>query len=439
LNHRPTLRTGLVVLSAAAVVLSGVVAVYAARLVQVQRARYSVQGLKTRVVLDLDGPTEYKITTHKNPDRLAVNIPDTRAAKSFPRLVLDAGVVERIRVNRLSWGTQVVLDLTKPAHWKDFSLRRNGNLPDRIVVDVFDTQPRQTVRRSDPVPATPSAGKNDLYIVAVDAGHGGKDPGTSKVEKSLNLDMAKRIARRIDAIAGFNAVLTRKSDVYLDLNRRVDIAASKNADVFVSVHVNYARNRAARGVEVFFLSPRGANVTTSRVLSNPTRAANEFGLSGAENADLLHMLVDVNKQSVMTRSELLAESILESMNKKGLPPTRSVKQRSFSVLRTFETPSVLVETGFLSNKYDAKILRSPDGRQRLAEAIVNGIVSYFTEFPPPRGRHEPVIVHRVSKGETLWRISRKYSTSVASIRRANNLGSSSMLRPGQELIISSRY
>jgi N-acetylmuramoyl-L-alanine amidase len=169
-------------------------------------------------------------------------------------------------------------------------------------------------------------------VVAIDAGHGGRDPGTSKVEKQYNLDMSKRIAKRINQLNGFKAILTRKSDVFLDLGRRVDTAASQNADVFVSIHVNYAPNRSARGIEIFFLSPRGARVTTSKVLANPTRAANEFGLRDTHNTDLIHMLVDVNKQSVMTRSELLAESILESMNKKGLPPTRSVKQKSFAVL-----------------------------------------------------------------------------------------------------------
>jgi LysM repeat protein len=93
----------------------------------------------------------------------------------------------------------------------------------------------------------------------------------------------------------------------------------------------------------------------------------------------------------------------------------------------------------MSNSKDAKILRSPEGRQRISESIANGIVSYFSDFPPPRGRHDPVIVHKVARGESLWKISRKYGTSVASIRRANNLGKSSMLQPGQELIITNRY
>jgi N-acetylmuramoyl-L-alanine amidase len=411
----------------------------AARSARVDRIRCSVQGERTRVVLDLDRRCNYRVTTHKNPDRIAINVRGAGAATTISNRKLESGAVERVRVNRLSWGTQVVLDLDGPAEWKDFVLGRNGKRPDRIVIDVFDA------------PSPPSAGgvaggaapvkrtRGDKYIVAIDAGHGGSDPGTSKVEKHFNLEMARRIAARINAFNGFEAVLTRDRDVFLDLDRRVDIASAHNADVFVSIHVNWAPNRAARGAEIFFLSPRGARYTTNQVLKNPSRAASEFGLSDRQNSDLIHMLVDVNQQSVLRRSEQLAESILESMNKKGLPPTRSVKQKEFAVLRTFETPSVLVETGFMSNKQDARILRSESGRRMIAEAIANGIVSYFSKHPPPRGRHDPVVVHKVERGESLWKISRRYGTSVASIRRANNLGNSSLLRPGQELIITNRY
>ena len=433
------MRVAAVIVLALAAATAGADRVSAARSTQVQRARYSVQGAKTRVVLDLSGKAGYRITRHENPDRIAINIPDVRASKSFSGLTPKSGVVRRVRVNRLSWGTQVVLDLSGNAEMKDFVLARNGNLPDRIVLDVFDSASAKTPSRSGGKPAPRKRTAGDKYIVAIDPGHGGSDPGTSKVEKSLNLEMSKTIAARINAIDGYSAILTRDRDVFLDLNPRAEIAASHNADVFVSIHVNWAPSRSARGVEVFFLSPKGANWTTNKVLADPRRAANEFGLTGRESSDLIHMLVDVHKQSVMTKSELLAESILESMNKNGLPPTRSVKQKAWAVLRTFETPSVLVETGFISNSSDAKILQSESGRQRIAEAVANGIVLYFTEFPPPRGRHDPVVVHRVRRGESLWKISRQYNTSIASIRRANNMGNSSMLRPGQELIITNRY
>jgi N-acetylmuramoyl-L-alanine amidase len=438
LNRRLYSRSIAIVAGALAALFIQAAAGVAARSARVQGVRCSVQGERTRVVLDLDNRCSYKITTHKNPHRIAVNVRGAGAATTISNLKLKSGVVERVRVNRLSWGTQVVLDLDKPVEWKDFVLPENGKRPNRIVLDVFDV-PTPNPAHHTTVAAPVKRTRGDKYVVAIDAGHGGADPGTSKVEKHFNLDMSKRIAARINAFDGFEAVLTRDRDVFLNLDRRVDVAASHEADVFVSIHVNWAPNREARGVEVFFLSPRGAMVTTNKVLANPSRAASEFGLSGRQNADVIHMLVDVNKQSILTKSEHLAESILESMHKKGLPPTRSVKQKAFSVLRTFETPSVLVETGFMSNPHDAKILRSESGRRMIAEAIANGIVSYFNKYPPPRGRHDPVHVHKVQRGDSLWKISQKYGTSIASIRRANNLGKSSLLYPGQELIITNRF
>jgi N-acetylmuramoyl-L-alanine amidase len=290
----------------------------------------------------------------------------------------------------------------------------------------------------------PPAPREETFVVAVDAGHGGSDPGATGrfglVEKNLALDIAKRVAAHIDGIPGFRTVMIRDGDVYLTLPDRTAIAARHGADAFVSIHLNSARNRSARGAEVFFLSPSGARVTADRLLSDPERAADEMGLSGGGNPDILYMLVDVNQQAIMMRSEQLAESILESLGRSDLPPSRLVKQKSFSVLRTIEMPSVLVEAGFLSNVKDAEVVRTAPGRERIAEAVARGVVSYFKANPPPRAREkgEKTIVHKVRRGESLWGISQLYNTTVASLRAANNLKDSAVIRVGQELVVTNR-
>jgi N-acetylmuramoyl-L-alanine amidase len=148
------------------------------------------------------------------------------------------------------------------------------------------------------------------------------------------------------------------------------------------------------------------------------------------------MLVDMNQQSVLQRSEALASEILGSFRGSDLPPRRKVKQRSFQVLRTISMPSVLVEAGFITNSRDARIAASAEGRQRIAAAIARGIISYLRKNPPQRRTGDPVVVHKVRRGDTLWKISRTYHTSISDLRKVNKLGKKSVLRVGQELVVS---
>ncbi len=411
----------------------------------VERVRYYQHEGYVRLVLDVDGPCKYQVIRHKNPDRIAINIRGSRAGRSLKNVTVGGGGIERVRINRLTWGTQVVVDLSGPATWKEFTLARTKSKRDRIVLDV---SPRRSSSSNDVVASridtrrkeTPPPSSN-VFVVAVDAGHGGRDRGTksgSLIEKRLTLDMARRVVDEINAHKGYKAVMTRDRDVYLDLPRRVEIAESKNADIFVSIHFNWAPNRSARGAEVFFISPAGARRTASRLLSDPNRVAHELGLRGNASSDVLHMLVDVNQQAVLQRSEALGEAIMRRFGGKGLPPRRGVKQKSFAVLRNITLPSILVECAFLSNRSDAGIVKRLEGRKRIAKAVADGVRAFLRTNPPPRERGRPVVVHRVRNGDTLWELSREYGSSIGSIRKLNRLGSSSMLRVGQELLIYGR-
>jgi N-acetylmuramoyl-L-alanine amidase len=405
----------------------------------VEHIRYYVHDGYTRVVLDVSGPSQYRVSGHRNPERIAINIQDARAGRALRNVTVGDGGIKRVRVNRLSWGTQVVLDLDGEASWKHFTLASSGRKSDRIVLDVTPagTAPAVTAARRPRSRAVDDA----VYIVAIDAGHGGKDRGTTGhglVEKELTLDIARRVAAGINAHDGYKAVLTRSRDVYLTLPRRVELAEQMGADLFVSIHLNSAPNRAARGSEVFFLSPSGARRTASRILSDPDQAAHELGLRGEASSDVLHMLVDVNQQAVLQRSEDLAESILQEITRPGLMRTRAVKQKSFAVLRNIRQPSVLIECGFLSNRYDAALFKDSKGRDLVANGIAKGIRGYLQANPLPRESGRPVVVHRVRRGDTLWKLSREYGSSIASIRELNRL-SSSVLQVGQELLVYDRY
>jgi len=405
----------------------------------VDHIRYSLRDGQTRIVIDLSAHAPYEIISVKSPERIAINIPRTNAGRSLKAMAIPEGVVRQIRINRLSWGSQVVLDLRSQASWSDFFLVSVDDMPHRIVLDVGTGKKEKVTREASSPPRMRP--ERRPYVIAIDAGHGGSDPGTMGnrlVEKRDALEISKRLAKEINSRSGYKAVLTRDRDEFLSLPSRTRIAKKKGADIFVSVHLNSAPKKSARGVEVFFLSPRGAESIASRFLANKDRAAAELGLEGARNEDILQMLVDVNQQSMMQRSSLLAEEILKAMKRSGLPPSRSIKQRSFAVLKSIDMPSVMVETGFVTNSKDAKILRSDKGKTATAKAIADGVLAFMKKYPPPEesGR---VVVYRVKKGDTLWRISRKYNTSVASIQRSNRMGGSKTITIGQELVIREGY
>ena len=430
---------------------------------------------RTRVVFDLTSQASYEIRPYANPDRIAVNLRDVSASPDILPTEIGDGIVRRVRVNRLPWGTQVVFDLRGPAGWSEHYLQPVDGMPGRVVIDVSEAladrgEGAQGVTADAPAtdaatargasdgrgasdtpgdasaksPAADERGasrKDRVFVVAIDAGHGGKHHGTTKgglVEKTLALDISRRIARKLDETKGFKAVLTRDSDVFLDLVDRTKIAKRKGADIFVSIHLNSAPRKEARGIEVWFISPAGAEATAKKILANRDAAAQELGLEEPESGDIMQMLVDVNQQAMMQRSFGLAEEILDATARPGLPPSRSVKQQSFAVLKSIDMPSVLVEGGFLTNSKDAAFIKEAKGRQSLAEAVAAGIVNYLKKYPPPApasGAGGASLVHRVKAGETLWAISQKYNTTVASIRSSNRLGESDALFVGQELVI----
>lgn len=396
---------------------------------EVYEVRFSYADGRTRIVVDCSAPLTYEIIPFHNPERVAVNLKGVKASDAIRGFSIADGVVEKVRINRLSWGSQIVFDLRANAEVRDFALGRTETKRERLVFDVRKSTGTQIESKS---PIQP-------IIVVIDAGHGGRQPGTigkyKLVEKEVVLDIAQRIAQAINRQEGYKAVLTRNDDRFLALERRTEIAREQNADAFVSIHCNSAEKSAARGAEVFFLSPSGARDKASKLMSDKQEAARELGLDEPQSDDVLHMILDVNQQSMMLRSSLLAEAIIKSMRTTEMPVRRGIKQRGFGVLKTITLPSVLVEVGFISNAHDAKELRTASGRQDVAESISKGIVSFFRQSPPLRGQGRKVRVHHVKRGDSLWEIAKTYNTTITNLRKINKLGTSSKLHVGQKILI----
>ena len=354
---------------------------------ELDRLRFSTSPERTRVVLDLSSPTEYVHRTLSNPPRVLISFENGSIQPDVRPVRVDDGFIERIRFNSIKSGrVQVVLDLTQDCEYSSFTL----NDPPRIVVDIAhgSQAPVGLPPSKDPGPVVMTETnvvqpvsipeREGPWVVAVDAGHGGEDPGCQyhrTDEKDIALALGRELQAALNARPGFKAFMTRKGDYAIPLSTRRRMAEDKNADLFVSIHCNAATNPEARGTEVFFLSVKGASDQAAKELAHRENSVDANWES--ESGEVLDDIVfDMVQTDVMVKSEILAESCLDALVDLGTVYNRGVKQAGFVVLKSPRIPSVLVEAGFLSNAQDTKLLRDGKWRQQFGRYLADGIVSY---------------------------------------------------------------
>jgi len=427
---------------------------------EVLRIRYFTGPDYTRVVLVLSQPCSYEVRENSHPRRLAVNVRQGsfRIDGSIP---VGDGLIRRIRRNIDDSRAQVVLDLDRDCTFKSFSLPAADGRPDRVVVDVFrggnDEQPgvlpQQQGDKKSPAPAieiispkptipknsgSPSTGTGrGPFTVVIDPGHGGLDPGAIRgdtQEKEVVLDVSVQMADIINGLPGYKAVLTRKTDYYPSLGRRVDIARENQGDLFISVHCNTHRKSSVKGMEVYFLSLQGATDREARELADKENAADMVGIDTRRSHDdlVMNILMDLKMSQVLHESSRLAEHLLAAADRGGVVNRRKAKQARFQVLRNLAMPSALVEMAYLSNGSDLKVLNSRRGRQQMAETLVEGILSWKRdqEALARLGRQMPESWTRryaVRRGDSLWDLAKRHGTTVVEITRRNNLNSRSIM------------
>ena len=280
------------------------------------------------------------------------------------------------------------------------------------------------------------------YIIILDPGHGGNDPGACSrsglKEKDLVLRLAKMIAAEINARPGFRTVLTREGDYFVRLGRQIAIARDHVGDCFVSLHMNSHRSSRPRGSEIYFLSLEGATDENAEAVAERENLYLEMGEQRDEvNSDVTSFMFDVQRNDKRIRSSLLADEVAKSVRNDVQLPFRGVKQANFVVLRSIAMPSVLIEGAFLSNRKDEKLIRKDSVLKSLAEATADGIFRFFEKYPPPQKQIalSKRTVHVVMRGETLWGIAKKYDVTVDQIRSYNGLNDRSTIKPGQKLKI----
>src|SRR5687768_3137731 len=406
----------------------------------------------TRAVLALDDTAEYKVFTLANPDRLVLDLSGTALGPRY-RAPAPNGVVASVRTGTPAEGDlRVVLDLGRAVKPRTRIETVGGE--HRLVVELLGGTPAGSgavAATATPAPARTLAdvvgtGEREL-IVAIDAGHGGKDPGalgpTGKREKDITLAMARELAAQIDADPGMRAVLVRDRDVFIPLEQRYMIAREAQADLFISVHADAAHNRAASGASVYVLSLRGASSEAARWLADQENAADLVGgvELDARDKNLAAVLLDLSQNATMRVSDDVAAEVLASLKQVGKAHKPQIERANFVVLRSPDVPSMLVETGFISNPGEEARLSDPAYRSRMAAAIVSGVRSYFANQAPPgtwyaarQGQFGGSRQHVVSRGETLSLIAARHGVPMSSIRAANKLQGDTV-RIGERLTI----
>lgn len=410
----------LVLLASSPVALSG----------EIQAVRVWAGPDYTRVVFDVSGPLQYKLFGLDDPDRIVIDFPGTRmangAAEAQPRGLL-AGIRSGTREKT---DLRVVFDLKGKSRPKSFLLQPAENFGYRLVVDLYPEKAAAPARRVEDV----VQGRDREVVVAIDAGHGGEDPGAigaaGTYEKNVTLAIARELARLIDAEPGMRAELIRTGDYFLPHRQRYMRAREARADLFVSIHADAFTNRAASGSSVYILSPRGATSEAARWLAERENRADLVGGVSLDDKDdtLAAVLLDLSQGATLEASNRAAERVLNSLSRVGKTHKRYVERANFMVLRSPDVPSLLIETAFISNPADERRLNDPAHQRRLASAVVDGVREFFTAAPPPgtwyaaRQDAEP-LRHVVGRGETLTHIARRHRVSVSAIRAANDLNS----------------
>jgi N-acetylmuramoyl-L-alanine amidase len=402
---------------------------------------------KTRLVFDLSNPANHKIFPLQNPDRLVIDLKNIKLQTDLAQLKLaDTPIVSVRSAVKDGDDLRIVIDLKNKVSPRSFTLGKNEQYGDRLVVDLFDDAP--TTKKTVETVVNKPSGNRDI-IIAIDAGHGGEDPGAlgknGVHEKYLVLAIAKALKAQIDQAPGFKGKLVRGGDYFIPLRGRSAKARDYRADLFVSIHADGFKTSQPRGASVFALSRRGATSETAKYLAQRENRADLIG--GVDSVSikdkdkmLAQVLLDLSMTATLSSSLEVGADVLKEMAKITKLHKPGVEQAGFVVLKSPDIPSLLIETGFITNPTDAKNLNSKTFQKKLAVAIFKGVDRYFNNHAPAGtwlannqsksgGR-----THIISRGDTLSEIAQRYQVSVGTLKAVNGL-KGSRIKLGQKLKI----
>lgn len=463
---------------------------------QLKHIALSQQEGNTSLFLTIDGSFTHKAFILSNPDRVVVDLNDTNLAVNMKQLGLTNALIKQVRSGSSDHKTlRLVFDVTQRVQIKSIPWQPQGTfngirvdllanmvpdskilapnamrpglapvktvvteqvrvLPQKqpIVMNKATAQNQPKIIHDTPVkvPHSPSRKYLRDVIVVLDAGHGGKDPGArgpgQSKEKNVVLAITLKLKQLIDRQPGMKAVLTRSGDYYVGLRQRLDIAREYNGDVFVSIHADAFNNPHSTGASVFALSQSGATSEAARWIAEKENYS-ELGGVNLEDLDdtngvVRSVLIDLSQTATINAGLQMGGRVLNQLTHFTRLHNNKVDQARFVVLKSPDIPSILIETGFISNPREERNLTNPIYQSRLSQAIFQGIKGYFWENPPHGTRIEAMTsnnFHLVRAGETLPVIASRYHVSIGALQAMNGLSGKAVPQPGSKLVIPSAW
>lgn len=419
---------------------------------QISGVRAAPSGDRTRVVLDLKTAPEFTYFSLDNPARLVIDLADTDNGSDLSKADITGDLVKRVRHStpKNSQSARIVIEMARKAKPSIFPVEPDGPYGHRLVVDLIDPNPGPAapLASTSVVLDTKNNSRDRDIIVAIDAGHGGNDPGSigraGTYEKHITLSIAKYLEKLVNAESGMRAVMTREGDYYVGLNRRPEIARKSKADLLISIHADAFTTAGPRGGSVWVLSMRRADTELGRWLERTEQHSELLGGAAeviSDNASeryLAETILGLSMDHSMSASYDLSQKVIKELRGVTRMHKSSPQAASLAVLTAPDIPSILVETGFISNPQEEKNLNWSEYRERLATSMFEAIKTYFRQVPPDgtlwASQKSRNLIHKVRSGESLSLLAQRYNVKISTIKAANNL-SGDTVQIGQELTI----
>jgi N-acetylmuramoyl-L-alanine amidase len=416
----------------------------------------------TRVVIDTSADPAYELEEKNNI--LIINFKGSSLHNSIPaELDLNKPGIKKIMFSSTT-GNNVKIEFILDKYQKTqvFKLKKFQDKPDRIVVDIFLEQISQGETATEQISKV-----RPKRIIVIDPGHGGDDPGASgrfgTREKNIVLMVGREIRKAINNIPGYRAILTRDGDYYVSFDKRLQIAKDANANLFISVHADAARNRKAKGSSVYCLSTGGASNEAAKLLANNENLSDIIGgvPNGERNTESGQIILNMFQTNTINMSKTFASTLINQLDKVNSLKYKSVQEAPFRVLKLPDIPAVLIEMAYISNAEEESLLKSVNFQKKLALAVASSVTEYLTgtasiaqgndaipgdakssskddkpEQEPVASQVElPTKYYKVKKGDTLFSVARNFNTQAIVVAKLNNMKTKDPLHVGKKILV----